>query len=129
MKKTNIKGCISQEFFPPLPPLQKIKMHIIPILKICSYLIVDIWRLLNNQPQTTVLFKFSMNMFMKLNNCHAADAQWYMFYSKYIALPTYISFNLHEITSLPFTTEIGDPLCIPFFFLQLIRLFYTCKRI
>lgn len=33
MKKTNIKGCISQEFFPPLPPLQKIKMHIKPILK------------------------------------------------------------------------------------------------
>lgn len=54
-------------------------------------------------------------MFMKLNNCHAADAQWYMFYSKYIALPTNISFNLLEITSLPFTTEIGDPLCIPFF--------------
>lgn len=88
-----------------------------------------IWRLLNNQPQTTVLFKFSMNMFMKLNYCHAADAQWYMFYSKYIALPTYISINLLEITSLPFTTEIGDPLCIPFFFLQLIRLFYSCKRI
>lgn len=55
---------------------------------------------------------------MKLNNCHAADAQWYVCSTVNTLhyLRTCISFNLLEITSLPFTTEIGDPLCIPFFF-------------